>query len=265
MSLTFASPKGALSALRAAVRALKCSPSTRAQPVLRRQPYACATIGVRGAFGRRDRHPRPQRRGQDDAAAQCIAGLLPARSGAIGLRRRGCHPPSTARARPSRAWIRAAGPGDLSAAHRGGEPASSVSRPGRRARPVPPRIFEMFPVLADNAAAGAAATSRADSSSSSPSVARSAMEPKLLVLDEPTEGDPAVDHQGHRARHPATRRGRRDGHPAGRAILRLRALARGSLCGAFARRGDQGRQRRGHGSRRRARLPDRLSGVTAGW
>ena len=47
---------------------------------------------------------------------------------------------------------------------------------------------------------------------------------------------PAFDHQGHRARDPHARRERRDGDPAGRAVLRLRALARRPVPGHGARR-----------------------------
>ena len=60
-------------------------------------------------------------------------------------------------------------------------------------------------------------------------------------------GHPALDHQGHRARDPRARRDRRDGDPAGRAVLRLRALARRPVPGDGARRDRRARRGRGHG------------------
>ncbi len=74
-----------------------------------------------------------------------------------------------------------------------------------------------------------------------------AMEPQPADPRRAHRGHPALDHQGHRARHPRARRDRRDGDPAGRAVLRLRALARRPVPGDGARRDRRARPRRGHG------------------
>jgi urea transport system ATP-binding protein len=71
----------------------------------------------------------------------------------------------------------------------------------RKDATVPDTVFELFPVLKDMLS-GAAATCRAASSSSSPSDGPLVMRPKVLVLDEPTEGiQPSIIKDiGRRAR-----------------------------------------------------------------
>jgi urea transport system ATP-binding protein len=76
---------------------------------------------------------------------RCLMGVVAAKSGSVSWRGTalGTLPPC---ARRGRARVRAAGPRDLSAADRRGEPA------GRRGEPpskVPDRIYELFPVLKD--------------------------------------------------------------------------------------------------------------------
>ena len=116
----------------------------------------------------------PQRHGQDDAAQVHhgpAAGHVrrDRRSTGTDLR----HAAGRG-ARAARHRLRAAGPRDLSAAHRRGEPARRPRRAARAARRrFPPQIFELFPGAEADAAAGAAATSPAVSSSSSRSGARS--------------------------------------------------------------------------------------------
>ena len=69
-----------------------------------------------------------------------------------------------------------------------------------------------------------------------------AMAPKLLILDEPTEGiQPSIIKDIERAIRTLAAE-RRDGDPAGRAVLRLRALARRPVPGDGARRDHRARR-----------------------
>ena len=180
---------------------------------------------------------------------KCIAGLLPSRSGAIGFDGADVTKlPPHARARLGLGYV-----------PQGREifPRLTVEEnlrlglatqpPGA---PIPPRIFEMFPVLAEML--GRRGGDLSGGQQQQLAIGRAlAMEPKLLVLDEPTEGiQPSIIKDIERAIRPS-RGGRRNGDPAGGAVLRFRAVARRSLRRALARRSDQGGQGRRHGSRRR--------------
>ena len=139
---------------------------------------------------------------------------------------------------------------------------SSASRPSRRGATIPPRIFEMFPVLADML--GRRGGDLSGGQQQQLAIGRAlAMEPKLLVLDEPTEGiQPSIIKDIERA----IRRLAAEGEMAILLVEQYYDFAR-SLADRYVvlSRGEviKARQGRGHGSRRRARLPDRLSGVAA--
>ena len=82
----------------------------------------------------------------------------------------------------------AAGPRHVSAADGAGKPGDRLRRAAARRAQGAGRDLRPVPDPEDHAAAGAAATCRAASSSNS-SIARAlVMKPRLLVLDEPTEG-----------------------------------------------------------------------------
>ena len=170
-------------------------------------------------------------------------GLVPIAQRAQSLRR-----PQTSRTLPpyararARHRLRAAGPRDLPAPHGRGEPARWASRRTKRGAGVPARIFEMFPVLKQMLR---------------PARRRPLRRPAAAARDRPRardaaeaadprradRGHPAVDHQGHRARDPHARRHRRDGDPAGRAVLRLREVARRPVPRDGARRDRRARAR----------------------
>ena len=179
---------------------------------------------------------------------KCLMGLLPvqsrhaSRSTARDVTRAGA-----ARARAARHRLRAAGARDLPAADRRGEPATRPRDRGRAGAPIPARIFEMFPVLKDMLQRRGGDLSGGQQQQLA--IGRAlAMEPKLLMLDEPTEGiQPSIIKDIERAIRAPGRRGR-DGDPAGRAVLRLRprrSPTATSCCRAA--RSMQGRAGRGHG------------------
>ena len=193
-----------------------------AQPVLRRQPHParrrastcptaqCTTLLGRNGVGKTTLLQMPDGPAADRAPATIrfdgtdIAAL-----------------PPYARAR-ARHRLRAAGPRDLSAAH--GERESQMGlATQKRGTGVPELHLRDVPGAEGHAAAGAAATCPAASSSSSRSAARSRCGPKLLILDEPTEGiQPSIIKDIERAIRKLAAE-RRDGDPAGRAVLRFRA------------------------------------------
>ena len=92
------------------------------------------------------------------------------------------------RARPPRHRLCAAGPRDLSAADRAGKSGDRLCAAEARRPADPGRRVLAVPGAEQTCCAGAAATSPAASSSSSRSAARWSCGPRLLLLDEPTEG-----------------------------------------------------------------------------
>ena len=117
-----------------------------------------------------------------------------------------------------------------------------ASRRKSAARRIPQRIFEMFPVLEDML--GRRGGDLSGGQQQQLAIGRAlAMRPKLLILDEPTEGiQPSIIKDIERAIRKLAAE-RRDGDPAGRAVLRFREVARRSLRRAVARRSGQGRAR----------------------
>ena len=89
------------------------------------------------------------------------------------------------------------------------------------ARGVPEFIFEMFPVLKDML--GRRGGDLSGGQQQQLAIGRALRcDPKLLILDEPTEGiQPSIIKDIERAIRKLTSE-RRDGDPAGRAVLRFR-------------------------------------------
>ena len=140
----------------------------KTQPVLRRQPHPARRV-VRRAGGPVHDAARPQRRRQDDAAA-LPHGPHRRALRRHPLRRREHRDAAAVCAREPGPGLRAAGARHFPAPHRAENLQMGLATQKRSAG-IPQFIFEMFPVLKDMLAA-AAATCRAASSSSSPSVAR---------------------------------------------------------------------------------------------
>ena len=218
------------------------------QPVLRRQPHPARPVASRCRAGKVTALLGRNGVGKT-TLLRTLMGLVPATSGEVVFDGRDLtHAQPYERARAGHR-LRAAGPRDLPAPHGRGEPARWASPRGRAARACPARIFEMFPVLQQmlrparrrplrRPAAAARHRPRARHGAE-------AADPRRAHRRHP-----ALDHQGHRARDPHARRERRDGDPAGRAVLRLRALARRPVPGDGARRDRRARRRRRHGPRR---------------
>ena len=132
---------------------------------------------------------------------KCIMGLLPIASGAmsygLGPERRPVASVAADRRARLGHRLRAAGARDLLAAHRRGEPAHRLRRAARREDQRGARAHLRDGFRCSRRCCGAAAAiSPAASSSSSPSAARMVLDPKLLILDEPTEGiQPNIVHE----------------------------------------------------------------------
>ena len=119
---------------------------------------------------------------------KCADGPAAGQTGSIELRRH-ADPPAPRRTQRARAGIGYVPQGReiFAPPHGRGEPAHGPGLQARRHADAG-RAVRAVPGAEADAAAGAAAISRAASSSSSRSGARSPPSPKLLILDEPTEG-----------------------------------------------------------------------------
>ena len=89
--------------------------------------------------------------------------------------------------------------------------------------PIPERIFEMFPVLKEMLQPARRRSVRRPAAAARDRPRARRMSPKLLILDEPTEGiQPSIIKDIERVIRVLAAE-RRDGDPAGRAVLRFRA------------------------------------------
>ena len=95
----------------------------------------------------------------------------------------------------------------------------------REDRHIPDDVFSLFPVL--NTMLGRRGGDLSGGQQQQFAIGRAlVMRPKLLLLDEPTEGIQPLDHQGHRPRHHVPAQPRQHVDRAGRTISRLCLRAR---------------------------------------
>ncbi len=198
-------------------------------------------VSLQGRAGQGHLRARPQRRRQDEPAARHRRPARRSRAGAITFEGKDITPPVDRRARPARHRHRAAGPRDLPAAHRRGEPrdrlCAAAAQRAQRAR---------RRVLAVSRCSSSMLKRRGGDLSGGQqqqlAIGRAlVMRPRLLAARRADRGHPALDHQGHRPRHLLPALARADGDRAGRAVSRFRAGAR--------------RPAGGDGSRRRSSMP----------
>ena len=172
---------------------------------------------------------------------RAIVGHQPVSARQHPLRRPGHHPHAGPRAGAARHRLRAAGPRDLPAADRAGEPRDRLCPPAAAADARSRTSCSSCFPCSSPCSAGAAAISPAASSSSSPSPAPSSCSPAARAR-RADRGHPALHHQGHRPRHHLSARPGQDGDPAGRAVFRFRPRAGRQLRRDGARRGGPGRR-----------------------